>query len=75
MTPRDLKIPGRKTSFSIIKAAQARGDFDVLTGRGRRALHVHLKGDLESGLSGVDEAISAELIMSIGHDRVKLSTR
>ncbi len=46
----DLKIPGQKTSFSVIKAAQARGDFDVLTGRGRRALHVHLKGDLESGL-------------------------
>jgi transaldolase/glucose-6-phosphate isomerase len=39
---RDLKIPGRKTSFGVIKAAQARGDFDVLTGRGRRALRVHL---------------------------------
>jgi len=31
------------------EAAQARGDFDVLTERGRRALRVHLKGDLKSG--------------------------
>jgi transaldolase/glucose-6-phosphate isomerase len=60
--PRDLKIPGRKTSFSIIKAAQARGDFDVLTRRGRRALRVHLKGDLQSGLSRLDEAISRALM-------------
>ncbi|HRO00322.1 MAG TPA: bifunctional transaldolase/phosoglucose isomerase [Nitrobacter sp.] len=59
--PRDLKIPGRKMSFSIIKAAQARGDFDVLTRRGRRALRVHLKGNLKSGLSRLDEAISRAL--------------
>lgn len=59
--PRDLKIPGRKMSFSIIKAAQARGDFDVLTRRGRRALRIHLKGNLKSGLSRLDEAISRAL--------------
>ncbi|GAB1715222.1 MAG: transaldolase / glucose-6-phosphate isomerase [Nitrobacter sp.] len=58
---RDLKIPGRKTSFGIIKTAQARGDFDVLTGRGRRALHVHLKGDLRSGLSRLGDAITEAL--------------
>jgi transaldolase/glucose-6-phosphate isomerase len=59
---RDLKIPGQKTSFGVIKAAQARGDFDVLTRRGRRALRVHLKGDLQSGLSRLDEAISRALM-------------
>ncbi|MEO6946796.1 MAG: bifunctional transaldolase/phosoglucose isomerase [Nitrobacter sp.] len=58
---RDLKIPGQKTSFGVIKAAQARGDFDVLTGRGRRALHVHLKGDLKSGVSGLVDAITRAL--------------
>jgi transaldolase/glucose-6-phosphate isomerase len=58
---RDLKIPGQKTSFGVIKAAQARGDFDVLTGRGRRALHVHLKGDLESGLGRLVDAITRAL--------------
>ena len=45
-TPRICKVPGQKASFGVIKAAQARGDFDVLTERGRRALRVHLKGDL-----------------------------
>jgi len=58
---KDLKVPGQKASFGIIKAAQARGDFDVLTERGRRALRVHLKGDLASGLKALDAAISAAL--------------
>jgi transaldolase/glucose-6-phosphate isomerase len=53
----DLAVPGHKASFGVIKAAQARGDFDVLTERGRRALRVHLKGDLESGLKMLDAAI------------------
>ncbi len=54
---RDLAVPGQKASFGVIKAAQARGDFDVLTERGRRALRVHLKGDLETGLRALDSAI------------------
>ena len=53
----DLAIPDQKASFGVIKAAQARGDFDVLTERGRRALRVHLKGDLEAGLKELDTAI------------------
>jgi transaldolase/glucose-6-phosphate isomerase len=58
---KDLPVPGQKASFGIIKAAQARGDFDVLTERGRRALRVHLKGDLGSGLSALDAAIAEAL--------------
>ena len=58
---KDLKVPGQKASFGVIKAAQARGDFDVLTERGRRALRVHLKGDLDAGLKALDAAISAAL--------------
>jgi transaldolase/glucose-6-phosphate isomerase len=53
----DLPVPGQEASFGIIKAAQARGDFHVLTERGRRALRVHLKGDLEKGLKVLDTAI------------------
>jgi transaldolase/glucose-6-phosphate isomerase len=53
----DLPVPGQKASFGVIKAAQARGDFDVLTERGRRALRVHLKGDLDAGLKMLDRAI------------------
>jgi transaldolase/glucose-6-phosphate isomerase len=58
---RDLAVPGQKASFGIIKAAQARGDFGVLTERGRRALRVHLKGDLASGLKMLDAAIAEAL--------------
>jgi transaldolase/glucose-6-phosphate isomerase len=57
----DLPVPGQKASFGIIKAAQARGDFDVLTDRGRRALRVHLKGDLKSGLKMLEAAITNAL--------------
>ena len=57
----DLPVPGQKASFGVIKAAQARGDFDVLTERGRRALRVHLKGDLKSGLRMLDAAITEAL--------------
>jgi transaldolase/glucose-6-phosphate isomerase len=58
---KDLPVPGQKATFGVIKAAQARGDFDVLTERGRRALRVHLKGDLESGLKMLDTAIANAL--------------
>ena len=58
---KDLPVPGQKASFGVIKAAQARGDFDALTERGRRALRVHLKGDLASGLRMLDAAITEAL--------------
>jgi transaldolase/glucose-6-phosphate isomerase len=54
---KDLRVPGQKASFGVIKAAQARGDFDVLTERGRRALRVHLKGKLGPALASLDAAI------------------
>src|SRR5688500_4956162 len=47
--PADLPVPGQRYSFGTIKRLQARGDFEVLQSRGRRALRVHLK-DVESGL-------------------------
>src|SRR5262249_19904377 len=37
----DLPVPGQKYTFGIVKAAQARGDFQVLIERDRRALRVH----------------------------------
>ena len=57
----DLPVPGQRASFGIIKAAQARGDFDVLTERGRRALRIHLKGNLKSALSALDAAVAEAL--------------
>ena len=57
----DLTIPGQKYTFGIVKAAQARGDFGVLTERGRRALRVHLPADLKAGLETLGKAIEAAL--------------
>ena len=57
----DLPVPGQKATFGIIKAAQARGDFDVLTERGRRALRVHLDGGLGPALAALDAAITEAL--------------
>lgn len=48
--PVDLPVPNQKYSFGVVKSAQARGDFQVLLDRGRRALRVHLAGDIKSGL-------------------------
>jgi len=57
----DLAIPGHRASFGIVKAAQARGDFDVLQERGRRALRAHLKGDLSAGLGEIEAAVQRAL--------------
>ena len=57
----DLAIPGHRASFGVVKAAQARGDFDVLVERGRRALRAHIKGDLASGLAALEAAIGRAL--------------
>ncbi|MEO6335063.1 MAG: transaldolase, partial [Pyrinomonadaceae bacterium] len=46
----DLGVPGQKYSFGVVKAAQARGDFQVLLDRERRALRVHLGTDVGQGL-------------------------
>jgi transaldolase/glucose-6-phosphate isomerase len=46
----DLAVPGEKYSFSVVKAAQARGDFEVLAERGRRALRIHLPSADSLGL-------------------------
>jgi transaldolase/glucose-6-phosphate isomerase len=59
---KDLLIPGRRATFGVVEAAQARGDLDVLVERGRRALRVHLKGgDVQGGLARLAEALKAAL--------------
>ncbi|APH56669.1 Glucose-6-phosphate isomerase [Granulibacter bethesdensis] len=57
----DQPVPGQSYGFSIVKAAQARGDFDVLAERGRRALRVHFTSGIESGLSTLAEAVREAL--------------
>ncbi|KXV58208.1 transaldolase [Acetobacter senegalensis] len=53
----DLPVPGENYSFGVVKAAQARGDFDVLAERGRRALRVHIRGSLKDGLAELAKAV------------------
>lgn len=57
----DLDVPGQKISFGVIEAAQARGDFDVLAERGRRALRLHIKGDVAKGLAAISAAVQGAL--------------
>jgi len=57
----DLPVPGRSYAFGIVKAAQARGDYDVLAERGRRALRAHITGNLDAGLATLRRAIEQAL--------------
>jgi transaldolase / glucose-6-phosphate isomerase len=57
----DLAVPGQKYTFGVVKASQARGDFQVLSERGRRALRVHLNSDVAGGLKRLQAAINNAL--------------
>ncbi|UCF19132.1 MAG: bifunctional transaldolase/phosoglucose isomerase [Gemmatimonadota bacterium] len=57
----DLPVPGQKYTFGVVKAAQARGDFEVLAQRGRRALRVHLGPDVGGGLRKLRELVEQAL--------------
>ena len=57
----DLPVPGSKYTFGVVKAAQARGDLQVLAERGRRALRVHLGPDVAAGLEALNAAVQHAL--------------
>jgi transaldolase/glucose-6-phosphate isomerase len=57
----DLAVPGQTYTFGVVKAAQARGDFQVLADRGRRALRVHLGADVAAGLRQLAELVRGAL--------------
>lgn len=46
----DFPVPAQKYTFGVVKSAQARGDFQVLLDRDRRALRIHLGADVKKGL-------------------------
>jgi glucose-6-phosphate isomerase len=56
----ELPVPQQKYTFGVVKAAQARGDFQVLAERGRRALRVHLH-DVDAGLVRLTAAVEEAL--------------
>ena len=57
----ELPVPGQKYTFGVVKAAQARGDFQVLAERGRRALRVHLGSNTKAGLATLLAAVQKAL--------------
>jgi transaldolase / glucose-6-phosphate isomerase len=57
----DIAVPDQKYTFGVVKAAQARGDFEVLAERGRRALRVDVGKDVDSGLVIIRDAIERAL--------------
>ena len=59
----DFAVPGEPYTFSILKAAQALGDFRSLSTRGRRAIRVDLGNDTIRGLKRLRELIADSLGM------------
>ncbi|MGI8731907.1 MAG: glucose-6-phosphate isomerase [Pyrinomonadaceae bacterium] len=54
----DVPIPGEPYTFSVLKQAQALGDFRSLSAHGRRAIRVDLGQDVLSGLQRLREQLS-----------------
>ena len=57
----DLAVPNQTYTFGTVKAAQARGDFQVLAERGHRALRIHLGPDISAGLAKIEAAVDEAL--------------
>ena len=57
----DMPVPGQKYAFGVVKAAQARGDFEVLAERERRALRVHLGANVSDSLAKLEASIKEAL--------------
>ena len=57
----DLPVPGHKFTFGVVKAAQARGDYQVLNDRFRRVLRAHLGPDVSGGLETLSKAATEAL--------------
>ncbi len=57
----DLPIPEAAYTFSILKQAQALGDFRSLSSRGRRAIRVDLGADAVAGLRQLQQLIGAAI--------------
>jgi transaldolase/glucose-6-phosphate isomerase len=60
----DLPVPGESYTFSVLKQAQALGDFRSLARRGRRAVRVELGADVVSGLRRLQELVREALPLS-----------
>ena len=55
----DFPVPGEAYSFSVLKEAQALGDFRALKSRGRRVVRIDLGDAIWSGLKRLEAAIKS----------------
>jgi len=55
--PQDIAVPDSKLTFGAVKSAQALGDFQVLDERNRRAIRIHIHGELSEGLTALEQSI------------------
>ncbi|HEX3281175.1 MAG TPA: hypothetical protein VHR36_08080, partial [Pyrinomonadaceae bacterium] len=55
----DFPIPGEPYTFSVLKDAQALGDFQSLLAHGRRAIRVDLGSDVATGLQSLRQMLVA----------------
>jgi transaldolase/glucose-6-phosphate isomerase len=58
--PADIEVPGHSYSFGVVKAAEARGDFEVLVERDRRRFAC-TSAHVDAGLAELARAIDAAL--------------
>jgi hypothetical protein len=61
----DLPIPGEPYTFSVLKQAQALGDFRSLSAHGRRAIRVDLGTDTLAGLRQLRNLVEQALEPSV----------
>ncbi len=66
----DLPIPGEPYTFSVLKHAQALGDWRSLEGKQRRVLRFHLGKDVRAGLAQLQKAVEGALQPKI-HAKVR----
>jgi len=65
----DVPIPGETFGFSVLKQAQALGDFQSLASRGRRAIRVDLGRDIDGGLQWLLETVRDSVASRVGAAR------
>ena len=53
----DFQVPEQKYTFGVVKSAQARGDFQVLLERDRRALRIHLGENVKADLQKIADLL------------------
>lgn len=58
---KDVPLPGEPFGFSVLKQAQALGDFASLASRHRRAIRVHLGTDIAAGLRTLLAIVQSQL--------------